>query len=151
MIKFKDINYNRNSYFNESIEKFISRISFDNEEWKYYNNHILVSTKGRIIGLNIINKIYFIKGQYIKSNGYLCVNIDGIPKYVHRLVGEVFIPNPNNFPEINHLDEVKINKFESITKAAKFVNVSISSISAALTGKSKTCKNFIWKYDAIER
>lgn len=97
MIKFKDINYNRNSYFNESIEKFISRISFDNEEWKYYNNHILVSTKGRIIGLNIINK------------------------------------------------------FESITKAAKFVNVSISSISAALTGKSKTCKNFIWKYDAIER
>lgn len=26
-----------------------------------------------------------------------------------------------------------------------------SSISAALTGKSKTCKNFIWKYDAIER
>lgn len=61
MIKFKDINYNRNSYFNESIEKFISRISFDNEEWKYYNNHILVSTKGRIIGLNIINKIYFIK------------------------------------------------------------------------------------------
>ena len=44
-----------------------------------------------------------------------------------------------------------INKFESITKAAKFVNVSISSISAALTGKSKTCKNFIWKYDAIER
>lgn len=109
MIKFKDINYNRNSYFNESIEKFISRISFDNEEWKYYNNHILVSTKGRIIGLNIINKIYFIKGQYIKPNGYLCVNIDGIPKYVHRLVGEVFIPNPNNFPEINHLDEVKIN------------------------------------------
>lgn len=80
IIKFKDINYNRNSYFNESIEKFISRISFDNEEWKYYNN-----------------------------------------------------------------------KFESITKAAKFVNVSISSISAALTGKSKTCKNFIWKYDAIER
>lgn len=62
MIKFKDITYNRNSYFNESIEKFISRISFDNEEWKYYNNHILVSTKGRIIGLNIINKIYFIKG-----------------------------------------------------------------------------------------
>ena len=44
MIKLKDINYNRNSYFNESIEKFISRISFDNEEWKYYNNHILVST-----------------------------------------------------------------------------------------------------------
>lgn len=89
MIKFKDINYNRNSYFNESIEKFISRISFDKSE-------------------KVILQID------IKTNK-------------------------------------TINKFESITKAAKFVNVSISSISAALTGKSKTCKNFIWKYDAIER
>lgn len=26
---------------------------------------------------------------------------------VHRLVGEAFIPNPNNLPEINHINEVK--------------------------------------------
>lgn len=50
------------------------------------------------------------------------------------------------FKDINYNRNSYFN--ESIEK---FANVSISSISAALTGKSKTCKNFIWKYDAIER
>lgn len=30
-------------------------------------------------------------------------------KFVHRLVGEVFMPNLNDFPQINHKDEDKTN------------------------------------------
>lgn len=47
------------------------------------------------------------------SNGYLqCVlRIDGksINRMIHRLVAEAYIPNPNNKPEVNHIDLNKIN------------------------------------------
>lgn len=40
---------------------------------------------------------------------WLCKN--GKPKqyYIHRLVGETFIANPNNLRDINHKDENKLN------------------------------------------
>lgn len=57
------------------------------------------------------------KGEIIKQrddkNGYKVVNLSksGVKKTykVHRLVGNAFIENPNNLPEINHKDEVKDN------------------------------------------
>ena len=49
------------------------------------------------------------------KNGYLRVDLyhpgekRGTHKLVHRLVAEVFVPNPNNYPHINHKDEDKTN------------------------------------------
>lgn len=57
-------------------------------------------------------KKYRIKGRILKQqsngHGYMFVqfNLDGkhIQIYVHRICATCFIPNPNNLPEINHID-----------------------------------------------
>lgn len=52
-----------------------------------------------------------------KQTGYkavsLCKNNKGSTKTIHRLVAEAYIPNPNNLPEVNHIDGNKLNNHVS--------------------------------------
>lgn len=48
----------------------------------------------------------------VDKDGYAVVtfNIGGIEKaYIHQLVAEAFLQNPNNLPLVNHKDEDKTN------------------------------------------
>lgn len=51
--------------------------------------------------------------QHISNSGYLFITLRGkehlIGTFVHRLVAESFIPNPNGLKEVNHKDEDKLN------------------------------------------
>ena len=61
------------------------------------------------------------KGRILKpeysNKGYACVHLrkDGKNKKyrIHRLVAQVFIPNPDNLPMVNHKDEDKLNNLAS--------------------------------------
>lgn len=79
-----------------------------------YEGKYQVSNTGRVRSLNYgrTGKIKVLK-QGTKDNGYKVVVIykNGKRKkyLVHRLVAQAFIPNPNNYPIINHKDENKTN------------------------------------------
>lgn len=78
--------------------------------WKKLNilgKECFVSDTG-IIKIN--NKI--MKTHY-STNGYLYISICDSNKVkhfkVHRLVAQAFIPNPENKPQVNHIDGNKLN------------------------------------------
>lgn len=81
---------------------------------KGYEGLYQVSNMGRIksLGNNKTRKekILSLKPSndgYIRV--YLCKNGKQKPFSVHRLVAQAFLPNPDNLPEVNHIDENKEN------------------------------------------
>ena len=95
--------------------------NFDNEIWKdiegYFGKY-QISNYGRVKSLErVVKKVRYGKTFFSKINetvvkcsldkyGYYKVGlwINGKSKrcFVHRLVAEAFIPNPDNLPPVNH-------------------------------------------------
>ena len=90
-----------------------------------FENIYSITREGRIWSHDRIKisrkREYKIKGQWRKlkktNKGYLEINLfkNGKPifKRIHRLVAETYIPNPENKPDINHLDGNKLNNHVS--------------------------------------
>jgi len=45
--------------------------------------------------------------QSKNRDGYLCFNFNRKLVYAHRLIAECFLLNPNNLPQVNHINEIK--------------------------------------------
>ena len=81
-------------------------------EWIQGNNYGEVKTIDRWGPTSRGNGKRLVKGQILKqyrnNSGYLRVNFSvngkNINRYVHRIIAECFLPNPDNLPEINHID-----------------------------------------------
>ena len=96
-----------------------------------YENEYQVSNYGRIRSLKN-NKIHIMSPILSRSQDYYVIGLtrNGTKKqyYIDRLVAEVFIPNPNNYSEINHKDEnPKNNHIDNLEWVTHSQNVRHSS------------------------
>lgn len=95
---------------------------------KEYSGLYCIDTDGKVYSYpRIVKKkngvILTIKAKVltpcVKDNGYAIVTLHKgekqVTEYVHRLVAQTFIENPNGYPQVNHRNEVKTdNRVENL-------------------------------------
>ena len=80
--------------------------------------------------------------KYKGKGGYYCVHLHKDGKlynlYIHRLVAEAFIPNPDNLPEVNHRNELKTdNRVENLEWCDRKYNSNYGTRTKRLTEKQQ--------------
>ena len=102
--------------------------------WKQYIKNYYVSDEG-LIKNNITGKILKTTCNY---KGYKKTNISVDGKlytvYIHRLVAELFVLNPDNLPQVNHKDG---NKLNNRVDNLEWVTAQQNIIHAHTTGLNK--------------
>lgn len=89
------------------------------EIWKDIPEHpkYQISSLGRIKSITRIIPCFQYKRvktekilkPYLSNTGYKVISLDNKRFYIHRLVAQAFLPNPENKPEIDHIDTNRTN------------------------------------------
>ena len=107
----------------------------DEELWREWprDPRIMVSNMGYVVSCKR-GEPYPLK-VYYNNSGYQMVNVSRPPQYVHRLVAETWIPNPNHHEQVNHINGDKTdNRVENL----EWVTHSENMRHAYRTGLKKT-------------
>ena len=115
------------------------------EEWKDIPSDIVKGTKGYKI--SNLGRVKNHKGRItegsVHPSGYLWVSVYPYQYLLHRLVAKVFIPNPENKEQVNHIDG---NKENASVNNLEWNTNQENQIHAVETGLKPGCKRVI-QYD----
>ena len=108
------------------------------EEWRDvvgFEGVYQVSSAGRVRSLTRRVYNHMMRGRVLKqarkANGYmqLSLSANGVKLkhvYVHRLVACAFLPNPNNLPDVNHINHNKqdnrVDNLEWVTRSENILH-----------------------------
>lgn len=126
------------------IYQNLSLEDLPNEEWRFIPNTddlYMISSLGRVKSVDSVRKFRNglktykgrIRKQFPNWQGYLSCyvtnrNLDKIPVRVHKVVCDVFIPNPYNLPCVNHKNEIKWdNRVENLEHCTYSYNLTYGS------------------------
>lgn len=98
----------------------------EQEIWKDikgYEGLYKISNTGKVLSLRTGK----IRATCVNNSGYEITHLykDAVDTSctIHKLVAQAFVPNPNNFPEINHLNENKVdNRAENLEWCSRRYN-----------------------------
>ena len=116
------------------------------EIWKDINGYDLkfeISNKG-----NIRIKDSLIKIPVMDIRGYKYVYLCGKKmKYIHKLVAEAFIPNPNKYPCVNHINgnksDNRVENLEWCTYSHNNKEAYRLGLKQPHRGENKNCKSVV--------
>lgn len=128
------------------------------EEWRVINGYpnYEVSNLGKVrsyVYRTAISPIPHLLSPRIDHNGYHFVNLYNSNHKMksvklHRIVATAFIPNPNNYPQINHLNENKSdNRVENLEwcTAKHNVNYGTTHFRSCMT-RRKCCTKEVFQF-----
>mgnify|MGYP003134229130 CR=1 FL=1 len=117
-------------------------------EIKGYTNYLIFKNGAVLSKGSKYNKPKFLKHCF-NAGGYKVVNLrdgmgGGCPRFIHRLLAEVYIPNPDNKPFIDHIDRCRTNNslynLRWVTKSENNFNKTPMSI---MNNKNSTGYRYI--------
>ena len=96
----------------------------DDEQWREWpqDSRVLVSNKGNVVSYK--RGVPYPLKVFHNNCGYQMVNASRPPQYVHRLVADTWIDNPNHYRDVNHINGDKDdNRVENLEWATHSQNL----------------------------